>query len=644
MGVRVTKDTLTYTGGAFVGFVLALVNVAVVTRFLSPSEFGQLALLLTFAAFLTVFYNLGTLQGIFMWVFGSSGEEEVDDTEQASAGSKRKALGTGIIFTATIGLIGTALVAAVAPQLADLVLGDSSKAHLILIAAASGAAGALWRLVANILRMERSRAGTWCSTPSGPILVTGSVIPLVAAGGGVEAAIVGTTVGSWISVGARDVGDARSYVLAVERGDMIQFIRRGAVYVPIILSFWVAQNVDLFALSKFAPTSRSGSTGWRAGSGSFVSYFSSALFMAWTPLRSTSIFMAAEREHGQESLGGTFLSYFVLGGTLLVLAVTVGADTLVRISPPSYADAAPLIPVVAAGLPRARAARRSLPRHHVPAKAVHLWLLRDRCRRGLPGHGPAADPVARRLWRRALGDLGFLASASILGIVSQRGPSPLPIEYRRIAAGIAIAAACLIVGKGLGALAGPGTRRRDRGLDAVSGIARGHRHRPGGGDEVDLGGDPAAVLSRPRDSTSRPGSAPSPPTTSPYCEEGWRSNGGWRRWRQARTRTRPSSATELVRLPRRLDGSESHRAGPAIGAYLFADVSVAETMRWRAISGAIDVEPSDVHRLERILAELARIPDRVWEEYAASVRPEAPSERSARRTWLHWPGGRGRRS
>ena len=50
-----------------------------VTRFLGPAEFGQLALLLVFAAFLTVFYNVGTLQGTFIWVFGSAGEEDVDN-------------------------------------------------------------------------------------------------------------------------------------------------------------------------------------------------------------------------------------------------------------------------------------------------------------------------------------------------------------------------------------------------------------------------------------------------------------------------------------------------------------------------------------------------------------------------------------
>lgn len=201
----------TYVGGAVIALFLALVNVAVITRFLDPAEFGELALLLTYSAFLTVLYNLGTLQGIFMWVFGASGEEDMgEDTTESATGSKRRALGTGLVTVLGIAAIGTALVVALAPRLADLILGDSSKADLILIAAASGAAGAVWRLVSNILRMERRPRDWVILNAVRPVLVLGVAIPLVASGGGVEGAIIGTAVGSWLSVG---VGLAVTWVI-----------------------------------------------------------------------------------------------------------------------------------------------------------------------------------------------------------------------------------------------------------------------------------------------------------------------------------------------------------------------------------------------------------------------------------------------
>ena len=109
-GARADARHAIYVIGAVIGFVLALVSIAVVTRFLAPAQFGQLALLLIFAAFLTIFYNVGTLQGTFLWVFGSAGEEDVEDDsgESSQAGTKRKALGTGLIITvAIITVVGT---------------------------------------------------------------------------------------------------------------------------------------------------------------------------------------------------------------------------------------------------------------------------------------------------------------------------------------------------------------------------------------------------------------------------------------------------------------------------------------------------------------------------------------------------------
>jgi len=47
-GAALTRDTSIYVIGAVIGFLLALISIAVVTRFLAVAQFGQLALLLTF--------------------------------------------------------------------------------------------------------------------------------------------------------------------------------------------------------------------------------------------------------------------------------------------------------------------------------------------------------------------------------------------------------------------------------------------------------------------------------------------------------------------------------------------------------------------------------------------------------------------
>lgn len=626
LGVRVTRDTAIYVIGATITLLLALVNVAVITRFLDPAEFGELALLLTLAALLTVLYNLGTLQGIFMWVFGASGEEEVDEEAAESAtGSKRRALGTGLVTTLVIAAMGTAAVAAIAPWMAELVLGEGSEADLILLAAASGAGGAVWRLVSNILRMERRPRAYIVLNTVRPVLVLGTAIPLVATGGGVEGAILGTALGSWLSVVVGLAVTWRNFELALDRTDVAMILRRGATFVPVIICFWVAQNIDLFALSKFAPDTEVGLYRVAGRFGAFLSYFSSALFMAWTPLARTPTFAAAQEARGRELLGGTFLTYFVLGGALLVLALTVGADLLVRIAPASYADAAPLIPLIAAGF----LAHGLL----VALYRVSKFKRKRAIYTGCAVLSAAVFLAAALLlipWLGAYGAalsviVGFLTGAGALAYASQHGRTPLRIEYGRIAAGIAIAGGCLLLARLLGEIAGPWRpvvevaalvaypvllaasgvvpREEMRGIWAV--LRRGiTRRRP----DRDL----AATLA-----------------TRPSDEVALLRRGAAARWQLGRMSAIPdfdpnTTPARLVRIVRALGGAEgSSEQDQQIGEYLICDLPIADRDALARLLWNQGAEPADIHRLERVLEELSRLPADAWPGPAPGADPAA---------------------
>ena len=73
---------------------------------------------------------------------------------------------------------------------------------------------------------------------------------------------------------------------------------------PIIISIWIAQNVDIYTLSCFAPEDEVGLYRLANRMGAFLDYFTAALFMAWTPLRGSSTFAAAVPERGKDALGG----------------------------------------------------------------------------------------------------------------------------------------------------------------------------------------------------------------------------------------------------------------------------------------------------------------------------------------------------
>ncbi len=617
LSARLTHDTALYVSGAFVGFILALVNVAVITRFLSPEEFGQLALLLVFAALLTVVYNLATLQGTFMAVFGAAGDEDVEDVEdEVAAKDKRKALGTGLVLTLLTTVVGTAVIVPLAPSIADILIGDRSEGDLVLIAAGSAAAGALWRLGSNVLRLERRPYAFVALSAVRPLLVIGAVIPLVASGHGVGGAIAGTAIGSAASVLVMLVVIRPSFLLALEREDASMIVRRGAIFVPIIASFWIAQNVDLFALSRYASDEQVGLYRLAGRIGAFVSYFSAALFMAWTPLARTSVFVAAERERGRDVIGGSLLTYFVIGGMILVLGMTVAADGLVRIAPPEYEDAAPLIPLLAAGflahgllvavyrVSRFPGKRGAYIAAAITSAVVFLGLALVLIP-WLGASGAALSVIA-----------GFLTGALGMAWLSQRGAKPLRIEYGRVAASLALAGLCLALARGAGSLAGDwqpavevlafalylvllavtGVVPRDE-RQAIARVAREALRVPKPSVRVQ---DGLRLLSPEQRSGLLLAAAD-----------------GWSLEELAASRGTDLKATsaELVRAVRRvaeLEESTDHDA--AIGEYLFSQGPVAERDALGRGLWSAGADPAELHVLERTLEELRRLPSEAWDE------------------------------
>jgi O-antigen/teichoic acid export membrane protein len=456
-GAKLAHDTALYVIGAVIGFVLALLSILVVTRFLGPAEFGQLALLLVFAAFLTIFYNVGTLQGTFIWVFGSAGEEDVEDTgESSQAGTKRRALGTGLLITVLICAFGTAIVALFASELANIFIGDPREGDLIVIAALSGAAGAIWRLLSNILRMERKPKQYVILSQVRPILVVGFTIALVKAGGGVEGAIAGTAIGGGLSVLIGLVVTRRSFTLAIDRQHATMILKRGGIYVPILISLWIAQNVDIYALSWF--TNNDQVLGlYRLASryGAFLDYFTAALFMAWTPLRQTSTFQAAVARSGKEHLGGSLLTMFVLAGSLIILLMTASADTLVRIAPPEYAAAAPLIPLLGTAFLSYGLFISVYRLSNFPRKRIAYMGAAISAALGFLATAPLWVPLFGAYGAALSVISGFAVAVSILTYLSQRGPEPLEIEWARIAKGLLLAGACVAIARVFGPMAGP---------------------------------------------------------------------------------------------------------------------------------------------------------------------------------------------
>ncbi len=350
MGGRFTRDTLIYVVGSLAVGPFSLVSVVVLTRLMAPSTYGELAVVVFLAGYLTTLYNTGSLHGTFMWVYGAS-EGEGDDVgaHTTITSGPRRALGTGVVLTLMIVTAGTAVCCLLAPSLAQLLLGRGSAAALVRWAAVSAAAGALWRLTVNVFRMERKPVRFASFNALRPLFVVGGTVPLVALGFGAEGAMAGTALGTLAATAVCIVMSRHSYALAFSRADAKEIVRRGAMVVVPVVCLFILHNADIVLLSRYASIGEVGVYRVASRFAAVPSYFASAFLMAWSPLEHGVLFQATYRHVGEERVRGTILTYYLLAAITIVVLLDVTAPALLLLAGPSYRSAAPLIPLIGVG-------------------------------------------------------------------------------------------------------------------------------------------------------------------------------------------------------------------------------------------------------------------------------------------------------
>jgi O-antigen/teichoic acid export membrane protein/predicted esterase len=438
---RLGRHTAVYGAGMIAGLVGGLISIAVLTRYLTREEFGHLALLLLFAAALTILYNLPTLQGSFAWVFGATGDDDVvDDVQERTGENSRRALTTALVITAGTAAIGTAIIALSSSFFARLVTGQDTAHRLVLLAAVSGGLGSIWRLMANVPRYERRPVTFVTLSILRPAFVLGLSIPLVAAGHGVEGALVGTAGGTLAALLVAFALTARNYAFSVSWDDAREIATGGIWFAPLVLGLWVIQNLDLYLISLYMPDDDVAL--YRVGSrvAALMSYFVSAFLVAWTPLSHTALGRAVEEEVGPTGVAAAIATYYVAVTAWILLGMAMFADLLVRIAPQSYGDAAPLIPLIGLSFVAYGAFQLVQRGSHFPGKREMYRRVSVGAGFGfalislvlLPALGAYGPPVAQII--------AFTAVTLVFLAISQRGAAPIPFEWRRIGALVALTA------------------------------------------------------------------------------------------------------------------------------------------------------------------------------------------------------------
>ena len=434
LGEKVLRLSSIHTVGLLINHALTLIGAIVVAIFLGPADFGRYGLLLFAAGLLSFLFNLGSKQGTLKRVFGGDDDDDDDDeAEDDTAESRQRSLGTGIVLTALISIVGTVLFVVFSEPISDFLL-DGADSELIVWAGLAGGFGAIIRLGSIAIWMEHRPLPYVVIESLRPALALAIAVPLLATGAGVVAAIAAYAIGSVVTALGTLWLLRNSLEICFEPREAVIIMQRGATRVPLVTSMWTVGYVDIFLLSRFVSDTDLGVYHLASKAGFAVAFLPAGYRKALRPLRKTPVFHAAEDEYGAGTTRGIQLGYFLLILVAVLLAVTLAARALGRISPDGYGDAAHLIPLLSAGLVAPTVYRmlaktckfKNKPRWFIGGAVLAALLFVGISLLLIPPLGIWAPPIAMMI--------AFAVPSIALLAKGQRGRSPADLPVRSFAA------------------------------------------------------------------------------------------------------------------------------------------------------------------------------------------------------------------
>lgn len=609
-GGRLGRDSVIY--GIAIGMALpfGLAGVVVFTRYLTPSEYGSLALLLVGSALLTLLYSLPTLMGTMVLAYGASAgddEADVDDQPQAGAGRSGVTLTTGLVLTLATAIPPTIVIVLLAPQIADLVAGPQ-LASAVRWAALSAAGGSVYRLVLNIPRIEHRPVLYAVLSTTRPAfgLTIGAI--MVIGGSGAKGVVAGLALGTILATVLTLLVTAKSYAPRVSPGLLPAIWSRSWPTSPMIASTWTLQNVDLLVLSSFASNAAVGNYRVANRLAAFVLYGISAFLMAMGPVQQTSLFKAVHDATGQPRVSGLLVRYFAIGGIYIVLLVALSADALFLLAAPAYREATPLVTLIAAGFMAfglARVLARTAP-------------VRKRSRKGVRSMSVAAVcfvplcfvliPLGESVGAAASMLVAMLALCAWWIVLIARAEQRLDVGWRRVLTAAIVATACYGLSAATGSLADASRIAIDvlialvvcPGLLVLTGAVPLRHVRPLGSVVAT-----ATMPQRRRDRELREQIERLDGSDLVQVKKGLVIRGSG----NARCLARPSDLEQFVGVLRSLShlGDEGREHDGQIGSHLVSGGTYAEIQARAQSLRERGVDPTELYRLEDVFRRAARM-------------------------------------
>jgi O-antigen/teichoic acid export membrane protein len=477
LALTIVRHTSAYVVARAAVVGLGVVQLLVLTRFLVPSALGEFSIVTLIASFVglacQLVFRRGTLGRTFGRIVGddddggddgdgADGDDDADDDRDSDRGrpnrrrppgasrDPRAAFATGFILMTVVGGAMVALVVPLSSDLSSLLnLPAQTGPGWVVLGAASGVLLAQWQTLLAVPRLLRRPGAYLVMSLVRALLVFGLTLGVVIAfGGGASEAVLGQAMGLAGAVVVGLTAFRGVYRPVFSAREVAPILALSFRRIPRQLGKWVIHIAPSLVLASAAAPATVGYYRVASRLTLPLTFPTVAFFQAWMPMQRSPIVLAAEQEEGRQKVRAmaTTLLTVVVTGVLVVLLVTM--DLLHHLLPADYAGAITLVPwllaLAIADIVHHTARRFGRYRHRA---RIYIWTLLITAAMTIP----LAILLVGAMGAQGAALTGIIAWSVLAGVqwcCSQFGAAPIPLEYGRLAATIALGAACLGVAFG----------------------------------------------------------------------------------------------------------------------------------------------------------------------------------------------------
>jgi len=327
---RLASDTVVYGIGSVANQAVSFLLLPLYTRYLSPADYGTLALIGAAGNLLALAACLGIHSGLTRVFFLYETDAERDTV-----------VSTGLLFGLVTCAIVTLPMLAFAGTLAPLLLDGPEASIWVRLAIAIYGLSALGSVGLAILQIhQRPRAYVACSLTGLVVAIALTIYLVAAAGRGVTGVLEGQLVGIVVQLVLSLLFSLPRLRLSFRRKPLRQMLAFCLPLVPTSLAAWVLGLADRYALKQYGSFTDVGlySLGSRFAS-VFETLFMRPFTLAWSPY----LFSILNDPNHRQICARTLEYYTVIGGIMVLGLGLFGDDAIRLIAEPSYFDAGQVI-------------------------------------------------------------------------------------------------------------------------------------------------------------------------------------------------------------------------------------------------------------------------------------------------------------